>query len=157
MSVDEASTGPAGAQLAAELRAEIRDTGARLRGVTEHDAAAAREAGKWTRKETLGHLIDSAANNHQRFVRAQFEDPFAGPGYDQRAWVTANAYAQREWRELVDVWSVLNGHLACVMAGVPPGKLQTRCVIGNGPPVTLEWLMRDYLVHMRHHLAQILD
>ena len=146
-----------GARLARELRAEIDDSGARLRGITEHHASAVREAGKWTRKQILGHLIDSAANNHQRFVRAQFDDPFVGPGYDQNGWVAANGYGQRDWAELVDLWSALNGHLAHVMSGVATARLQTRCVIGNGSPVTLEWLMRDYLVHMRHHLAQILD
>lgn len=157
MSANDAPVGAAGAQLAQELRTEVRDSGARLRGITEQKATAVRDAGTWTRKQILGHLIDSAANNHQRFVRAQFDDPFVGSGYDQDGWVDANAYAQRDWMELVDLWSALNGHLAHVMAGVAPAKLQTRCIIGDGSPVTLEWLMRDYLVHLRHHLAQILD
>ena len=150
-------TAAAGVQLAGELRAEIASAGERLRGIGESHAAAVRGAGKWTRKEILGHLIDSAANNHQRFVRARFENPYTGPGYNQTEWVAANGYEQREWLELVDLWCVLNGHLAYAMQGVPAEPLQTRCTIGNGPPVTLEWLMRDYLVHMRHHLAQIFE
>ena len=35
----------------------------------------------WSPRQELGHLIDSAANNHIRFVRAATEPEFSGPGY----------------------------------------------------------------------------
>jgi hypothetical protein len=108
------------------------------------------------RPEILGHLIDSAVNNHQRFVRAQIVDPLLRPGYDQDAWVAVQNYKHRSWVHLVELWEQLNRHLAHVMASVPPSKLATPCVAGQNEAVTLEWLMNDYVKHLRHHLGQIL-
>lgn len=116
-----------------------------------------RGAGKWVAKEILGHLIDSAANNHQRFVRARFTDRFEWPGYDQNAWVAVHAYRDRRWIELVDLWAGLNLQVAAAIASTPAERLATPCLIGADPPAPLEWWMRDYLRHLRHHLAQILD
>ena len=142
---------------ARELRAEVAAALPRLRALSEARAAAPRGDGKWVRKEILGHLIDSAVNNQQRFVRARFSDPFVWPGYDQNAWVSAHAYRERPWSDLVDLWVVSNEQVGAVMRSVPPDRLATSCVIGNDPAVTLEWLIHDYVRHMRHHLAQILD
>ena len=144
-------------EVAGELRDEVDAVLPRLRRLEEADASRDRGPGKWMKKEILGHLIDSAANNHQRFVRAPAADPFVGPGYDQNAWVVANRYRERPWSELVDLWAGLNRHLAHVIAGVPAGKLQTRCLIGDSQPAPLEWWIRDYVRHLKHHLAQILD
>lgn len=143
--------------LAAELRSEVDASAVRLRALTDAAAAADRGAGKWTCKEILGHLIDSAVNNHQRFVRAPSSDPFVWPGYDQDACVVAGRYRDRPWVELLDLWCAINNHVAYAMESVPASALATRCLIGGGEPVTLEWLMRDYLRHLRHHLAQILS
>lgn len=142
-------------ELARAILAEVEGAERRFRTLGEADASASRGAGKWTKKEILGHLIDSAANNHQRFVRAPLADPFAWPGYEQETWVAIHRYRQRPWTELIDLWVALNRHVAHVMEGVPPERLQTRCVIGGKEPVTLEWVVRDYLRHVRHHLAQI--
>lgn len=142
-------------ELAGELRSEVDSACVRLRVLDESAASADRGAGKWVRKEILGHLIDSAANNHQRFVRAPAADPFVWPGYEQNAWVSANRYRDRPWAELVDLWASLNRHLGYAIESVPASALQTRCIVGSNEPVTLEWLMRDYLRHLRQHLAQI--
>ena len=142
--------------LADELRSEVDAARNRLRVLTDADVTADRGPGKWTRKEILGHLIDSAANNHQRFIRAPLSDSFVWPGYEQNAWVSSQRYRDRPWAELVDLWAALNHHVAYAMASVPASRLETRCTIGDDAPVTLEWLMRDYLRHLRHHLAQIL-
>jgi len=142
-------------ELAAALRAEVEKVAVRLRTLTETEVARDRGAGKWIKKEILGHLIDSAANNHQRFVRAQAVDPFVWPGYDQHFWVSVHRYRDRSWAELVELWVGLNRHVAQIIEGVPPVRLSTRCVIGDAEPATLEWWMRDYLRHLRHHLAQI--
>ncbi len=107
------------------------------------------------KKEILGHLIDSAANNHQRFVRAQFADPFVWPGYDQQAWVTLHRYRARPWSELVELWRTLNAQVASVIETVPAEKLRTRCLIGEREATPLEWWMRDYLRHLKHHLEQL--
>ena len=142
-------------ELAAALRAEVDTAAVHLRTLSEMDVTRDRGAGKWIRKEILGHLIDSAANNHQRFVRAQSSDPFVWPGYAQDFWVSVHRYRQRPWAELVDLWVALNRHVAGVIEFVPPERLQTRCIIGDNEPAALEWVMRDYLRHVKHHLAQI--
>jgi len=142
-------------ELAAALRAEVEEAAVRLQTRTETDVTRDRGPGKWIKKEILGHLIDSAANNHQRFVRAQTVDPFVWPGYDQQFWVSAHRYRDRPWAELVELWVDLNRQVAQIIEGVPPVRLSARCVIGDTEPATLEWWMRDYLRHLRHHLAQI--
>lgn len=142
--------------LAEELRREVDAVTRRLHALTDAEAASDRGAGKWTIKEVLGHLIDSAANNHQRFVRAPLSESFVWPGYEQNAWVSSQRYRDRPWAELVDLWAALNRHCAHAMESVPASRFETRCTIGDDAPVTLEWLMRDYLRHLRHHLAQIL-
>jgi hypothetical protein len=138
------------------LRETLDNVAPRLRQIGEDAAATPRGAGKWSRKEILGHLIDSAVNNLHRFVRAQQVDRLLFPGYDQRAWVEVQAHARRPWGELVTLWEALNRHLAHLIATVPAGHLETPCVIGDGEAVTLGWLMDDYVGHLRHHLEQIL-
>jgi len=141
-------------ELAADLRAEVERAALRFRSLRESDVTLGRGAGRWVKKEILGHLIDSAANNHQRFVRAQFTSPFIWPGYDQQAWVPLHHYRDRPWTELVELWMALNRHVAAVIEFVPAEKLQTLCTIGDHEPASLEWWMRDYLRHMKHHLEQ---
>ena len=142
-------------EVAAALRTEVDRAAAYFRSLSEADVTRGRGSGKWVKKEILGHLIDSAANNHQRFVRAQFADPFIWPGYDQRAWVPVHRYRERPWAELVDLWVALNRHVAAVIEAVPAQKLQTSCIIGDSEAASLDWWMRDYLRHLKHHLAQL--
>jgi hypothetical protein len=142
-------------ELAAELRTVVERAAVRLRGLGEGDVTEDLGAGRWRKKEILGHLIDSATNNHQRFVRAQFTSPFVGPGYDQQAWVSLHHYRDRPWTEVVDLWVALNRHLAAVIESVPVEKLQTACTIGDHAPASLEWWMHDYLRHLKHHLEQL--
>ena len=142
-------------ELASTLRGEVAHAAVRLRALSEADVTRSRGDGKWVKKEILGHLIDSAANNHQRFVRAQFSTPFVWPGYDQEAWVPVHRYRDRPWADLVDLWVALNRHVAVVVEGIPVDRVGTSCAIGGGEAVTLEELIQDYLRHLRHHLAQI--
>ena len=125
--------------------------------IAEADSNQALSAGKWSRKQVLGHLIDSAANNHQRFIRAQLSRELVFPGYEQECWVSTQHYQEESWSLLVALWRHYNRHLLHVMSHVPADKLGCRCVIGGSEPVTLEFLMQDYLVHLKHHLRQILE
>ena len=143
------------AETASELR-NIADSFSKELMTVDARAAARRPTpNAWSPKEVLGHLIDSAANNHQRFVRAQQSDPLMLPGYEQNQWVASQGYQDADWTHLVTLWTHLNLHLADVMAHIPPDKYSASCVIGDSQPLTLEALVNDYLHHVRHHMAQL--
>lgn len=127
----------------------------RLRKMSPRDASASRAPGAWSRKEILGHLIDSASNNHQRFVRAQLAAELAFPGYAQNDWVRVQGYADEEWEQVVDMWCALNRHLAYIVGRIPAEKLQTPVRIGDNAPMTLEAVAADYIRHLEHHLEQL--
>jgi hypothetical protein len=112
-------------------------------------------AGHWSKKEILGHLIDSAADNHQRFVRGQLASELADPGYAQNEWVATERCQEREWSELVELWVAYNRHLLHLMSRVAPDRLATSVRIKNDDPVTLEFVMIDYVSHVKHHLVQL--
>jgi hypothetical protein len=128
----------------------------KLVDITDTDASHKPAPEKWCKKEILGHLIDSAANNHQRFVRAQFAPAIELPTYEQERWVSAQAYASEPWPELVNLWLLLNRHLLHVMGHVPPEALSHTISIAGRPPVPLQAVMDDYVGHLEHHLSQIL-
>lgn len=121
------------------------------------DAAAGQPAipGGWSRKQILGHLIDSASNNHQRFVRALLQDELRWPGYDQAGCVRVQRYQDLPWSSLVQFWAGYNRLLAHILSEVPEGKGRTQCFIGQHPVMTLDELAADYVKHMEHHLDQI--
>ncbi len=144
-------------QLASDLTRVLDDALPRLAAFSDDAAQTRVSPGKWSKKEILGHLIDSAANNHQRFVRAQLASRIELPGYAQEDWVACQAYQARGWQELIRLWEAFNRHLAHLIARVSEASLGAECRIGDSAPVTLEFIMRDYLRHLRHHLQQILD
>jgi len=113
-------------------------------------------ATKWSKKEILGHLIDSATNNHQRFVRVQCEDtPFIL--YDQNKWNTYNYYHSLDGRQLISFWALYNAHLVSVLRNIPAETYVRKCRVGEQEVVSLEFLITDYVVHLEHHLKQIVN
>jgi DinB superfamily len=153
---------------------------ARTLDTTTHDAASwlatlpesvvswRPSATAWSIKEIIGHLIDSAAHNHQRFVRAELQADLVFPGYDQDDWVRAQAYHAAPWGPLLTLWQSYNLHLARVMVTMPASIRERRRETHNfhqigfrsfsaDRPVTLDDLMEDYVLHLEHHLAQVRD
>jgi DinB superfamily len=142
--------------LAQSLQAVLDREAAALAGISESQAGQAPAAGGWSRKQELGHLIDSATNNHVRFVRAAIEPRFEGPGYRQDEWVRLHDYNALPWDTLLAFWRSYNELLVHLVSRIPEDRLQTECVIGGSVPVTLGFIIEDYILHMQHHLDHIL-
>ena len=142
-------------QTALALRHLVEDAEPRLLRISEEEAGRPAGPEKWSRKQVLGHLIDSAANNHQRFIRLQLAAELQFPGYQQNEWVALNQYAGSPWAELVALWAAYNRHLARVIEYVAPDTLGHVWDSGNNR-YTLDFVISDYLVHLRHHVEQLL-
>jgi hypothetical protein len=149
-----------------DLRRAVNDAAPKLLALG--DASATRPApGKWSAREILGHLVDSASNNHQRFVRGQLQDELVFPGYAQEEWVRIGRYHDAPWEDLVSLWRTFNLQIARIMEGTAeemrkrPRQQHSFEQIGvplpPGEAATLEHVMRDYVVHLQHHLRQIFD
>jgi len=111
--------------------------------------------GAWSAKEELGHLLDSAANNHQRIVRTQLEEKPAMPGYDGDEWVAFHRYQQREWKTLIGLWVALNRQLLAAAEAAPDSAWSRTCTIANSAPLTLQFVFDDYVHHMLEHLRHM--
>ncbi|MBE2228747.1 MAG: DinB family protein [Ignavibacteria bacterium] len=119
---------------------------------------------KWSKKEILGHLCDSAVNNLSRFVRAQFEaEPFAIVSYAQDEWVSVNHYNEMDTVELLNYWVTLNKQIVRIISNMPESKLSVKIEPAiaafreDTADKSLLWLIEDYVVHMDYHLKQIID
>ena len=141
--------------VAASLRAAVAVATPRLRAVSSSEAAKSPDGQGWSRKEILGHLIDSATNNHQRFVRAQLQGELRFPGYQQDGWIATQNYTASDWPLLVDLWRAYNLHLADVIERIPAAHLKIACTLDEREPVTLQFLAEDYVTHLEHHVQDM--
>ena len=111
---------------------------------------------KWSKKEVMGHLVDSAQNNLRRFISAQTEDR---PRiiYEQDFWVSANGYQAAGKQDVITLWRLLNERICAVLSVMPPSSYNTLCNTSKGEPQfrTLEWLATDYVKHLKHHMNQV--
>jgi hypothetical protein len=142
-------------ELSRKLLSVIDAAEPKLRKTIAPDTTKPVLAGGWSRRQLIGHLIDSASNNHQRFVRAALQASLDFPGYEQDECVRVQAPQEADWELLVSLWSAYNRYLAHVIAHLPESKLGTPCRISSGEAVTLDFLAQDYLKHLLHHLRQI--
>ena len=153
-------------EIARELRVAVDNASERLGAIPEDKASQAVAPGKWSPKEIIGHLVDSASNNHGRFVRAQLTDDLFFAGYDQEAWVRVQHYSRANWIELIALWRAFNHHIASVVERIPSDIASRQRThhnldqiawqtVATDKPVTLEYFVRDYVGHLKHHLSQI--
>ncbi len=142
-------------ELSEKLLSVIDTAEPRLRAFSASESTIPLLSGGWSRKQVIAHLIDSASNNHQRFVRAALQTSLEFPGYDQDGNIRVQAPQDADWLLLISLWAAYNRYLAHIIAHLPASKLETPCRIGSGKPVTLEFLATDYVTHLVHHLNQI--
>ena len=137
------------------LRNQLSSEPARLLAVSETEASVPFRPGGWTKKQVLGHLLDSCLNNHVRIVRALLEGGYAGPAYQQEGWVTVHRYDLLPWTELISLWLSHNKLLLHLVEQIDDGCAAMECS-GGDEHCTLGGRLDDYASHMQHHLQQIL-
>jgi len=142
--------------MAENLRKTLADVLPLLEKIGDEAAGVKSSPEKWSKKEILGHLIDSACNNQHKFVRTMTEKRAEFTGYRQNEWVAAQKYDAAAWRELINLWHASNLHLARVIENAAPEVLTNEITIESAGTFTLEFIMTDYVEHLKHHLKQIL-
>jgi hypothetical protein len=142
--------------IATDLGRTVAEAKPMLAKLTNADTSVRPQPKKWSKKEILGHLLDSASNNHQRFVRAATQGDLTFPGYEQNVLVDLQRFSEMDWGFLVDFWAGYNRYLAHIISVLPAKTATVTCHIGQNAPATLEWIAQDYVAHLKHHLNQIL-
>ncbi len=140
-----------------EFERVLDEASKKLLKYTEEETGKKPAPDKWSKKEILGHLIDSAANNHQRFVRMQIENNLQLLSYEQEQWVSVQHYNTVSWNELIRLWEAYNLHLLHILWNMNPAKLSNTATIEGLNESTLEFIVEDYVGHLKHHLEQIIE
>jgi len=141
-----------------ELHSIVSEFSAKISSIPETEFAAKPLPNKWSKKEVLGHLIDSAQNNLRRFICGQYESSPPHIVYEQDFWVSANAYGQSKSEHVIQLWQLINNRICDVLNTMPTANYQKNCNTGRTSEQlhSLEFLAEDYVKHMKHHLNQII-
>jgi hypothetical protein len=141
-----------------ELLGIIDSFNEKISALSENEFHAKPLPEKWSKKEVLGHLIDSAQNNLRRFIVGQYETTPANIIYEQDFWVSANGYQQMKKEEILSLWKLTNHRIAAVLSNMPASNYTKTVNTGKNEVSlrSLEWLAADYVKHMKHHLNQII-
>ena len=144
-------------QLSQDLLKAVAEEGPKLSALSDSDASLRSGGGPgWSRKQEIGHLLDSATNNRVRFANAALAESYVGPTYDGVGWVKLGGYECMDWKALIALWMAQNNSLAGLISNIPDEKLTVECQVGDGASVTLGFLIEDYILHMQHHLDHLL-
>jgi N-acetylglutamate synthase-like GNAT family acetyltransferase len=143
-------------QASIQLKSIITTVEPLMKAISAEQASLKPVPDKWSKKEILGHLIDSASNNQHKWIRAWETDGIQFPGYTQDFWVGSQHYQQADWQLLIELWKNYNLHLAHLMQQIPTEALSHQIRIAGEPAFTLENMLTDYNRHLVHHLKQIL-
>lgn len=127
-----------------------------LRTIGNAEASVKPAPGKWSKKEIIGHLVDSACNNHQKIVRTIQQAEHDFQPYAQDEWVALQHYNDASWQNILNLWEDYNIHLAHIIQHLPEDALQHTIFIGGKGPFTLEFIAQDYVEHLKHHLKAVL-
>ncbi|MGL6126963.1 DinB family protein [Chryseobacterium artocarpi] len=128
----------------------------RFKAISEEEWAYKATSEKWSKKEIIGHLCDSAFTNIRRFVVTQYKEN-ENIVYDQNAWVKAQDYQNVPIAELISLWKALNYQVVHIVENIPDEALQRICDTTKTEPqsFTLEFIINDYVDHLQHHLKSI--
>lgn len=143
-------------QLAASIREIVTDALPELQALTEEQWDSRMRPGGWSRREEVGHLLDSAAHNRLRFARAALHGESRDAGYEQNAWVMLHNYAELDSNTLVGAWRYSNLVMAHLLDQLTPDSLEALCYIREDEPKTLRQIIESYLTHMQHHIDHVL-
>ncbi|HYK45378.1 MAG TPA: DinB family protein [Parafilimonas sp.] len=141
-----------------ELRNIVAEFSKKFHDLSDEELSAERGAGKWTRKEVIGHLVDSAQNNLRRFICGQYEKKPPKIIYMQNFWVSANNYGAMSKEDIITLWKLMNERICAVLQNMNVENYNMNCDTGTEVPElhTLQWLAHDYNRHLKHHLNQII-
>lgn len=140
--------------IAAELKACVDQHIKTLRSIRENEMIYKPSPAKWSKKEMIGHLVDSAQNNIRRFIVAQYEEE-PHIVYNQDKWVAITNYQHYDLPDLINLWYLLNKHICNILESTPAEMGQRKSKTENSH--TIEWLAMDYIKHLKHHIHQVLD
>lgn len=128
----------------------------RFQTISEEEWSYKATAEKWSKKEIIGHLCDSAFTNIRRFVVTQYNEN-ENIVYDQNAWVKAQNYQNVPTAELINLWKALNYQVVHIVENIPDEALQRTCDTTKTElqRFTLEFIIKDYVDHLQHHLKAI--
>ena len=140
-----------------ELSQIVHEYSDRINNIPDEVFSAKPNPGKWSKKEILGHLIDSGQNNLRRFICGQYED---APKivYQQDFWVAANNYQNLKKENVIQLWQLINEQICEVLKTMPAENASRTCDTGKDQPtlLTIDWLASDYVKHLKHHPNQII-
>lgn len=142
--------------ISSKLRAVIEQYYPLLKAVDDKEFSSKPNPEKWSKKEELGHLIDSAQNNIQRFIRVQYEEQ-VHIMYHPDNWVMMNDYQHKETKDVIELWYLLNKQIISILEKIPADKYDALMCFSKDATIrhSVEFIAEDYVQHLTHHLESI--